>query len=51
MLGHLSAIFEYLNSYHDFGHGGHGLGAILWYYGKGFHSDFSVISWNLIKSF
>ena len=22
------------------------LGAILWYYGQGFHLDFSVISWN-----
>ena len=27
------------------------LGTILWYYSEGFPPDFSVISWNLIKSF
>ena len=29
VLGHLSAIFEYLNIYHDFGHGGHGTNHML----------------------
>ena len=38
-------IFEILGNYLSW------LGAIIWYYGEGFHTNFSVISWNLIKSF
>ena len=38
-------IFEILGNFLSW------LGAILWYYGEGFHLDFSVISWNFFKIF
>ena len=38
-------IFEILGNFLSW------LGTILWYYGEGFHPDFSVISWNFFKIF